>query len=281
MKIVLSLCCVLLAMLLPPVASKNERGPSFRIIDIQKRDIGYSYFDSMAITSSDDFDAFLRETSQQIGWNNRQQFEEALLNAQLDFNQEALVLLRHNEGSGSVQVSFETPVLQDKTLLCAIRGKPPLGLGTADMAYYCFALVVSKLLVNQVQLNAAEGGFSERPLPPIHFSLTERQPLKFLRQDPPPKSPPLNCPKLNLACPKDALETGKTYVVRLRVEGVNPDDDATCCNWSVSTGQIVEGQGTRSLKIRIDDPSKEVTATVEVRGIDPYCNRLASCSFGR
>jgi hypothetical protein len=277
MKIVLSLCCVALAMLLHPIALKNESGTSFRTINIHQREIGYSYFDSMAITSSQDFKAFLEEISQQLYWNNRQDFVDALLKAQVDFNQEALVLLRHDEGSGAVRVSFETPVLQEKTLLCEIRGELR-GLGTADMAYHCFALAVSKSLVNKVQLNAV-AGLDERPRPTILLSTTERQPLTMRRDTPPQKPSPSDCPKLILGCPTDLLETGKTYLVRLLVEGGNPKDDVNY-NWSVSGAEIVGGQGTRSLEVRINHPNKIVKAWVELGGINPYCDRMASCSCG-
>ncbi|MBA3514125.1 MAG: hypothetical protein H0T77_07115 [Pyrinomonadaceae bacterium] len=115
------------------------------------------------------------ETSQKF-WNNRKEFEDALRNANLDFTKEALVLLRHTEGSGSVQVTFETPILQDRILLCEIRGKPipPGYLGTADMADYCLAVAVSKSHISQVELQAVEGGFSARRLAPIVFPIIEK-----------------------------------------------------------------------------------------------------------
>jgi hypothetical protein len=178
MKIFLSLCCVMLAMVLHPTTS----APSFRVINIPQREFGYSHFESMAITTSEDLNAFLEEMSQ-LSWNNRQVFVDALLDAKIDFNKEALVLLRHTEGSGSAQVSFDTPVLQDKTLLCEIRSEMT-GVGTADMAYHCFALAVSKSLVDKVQLKAASGLLGVRPLPTVLLSTTERQPLKINRPTP-------------------------------------------------------------------------------------------------
>src|SRR5262245_10665994 len=102
MKIVLSLCCVTLAMLFHPNVSNNQSESSFRTINIYQTEHGYSNFESMAITSSEDFNAFLAEIPQQIGWNNRQGFIDALVNAKIDFNREALVLLRHDEPNGSV-----------------------------------------------------------------------------------------------------------------------------------------------------------------------------------
>jgi len=44
------------------------------------------------------------------------------------------------------------------------------------MAYYCLAVVVSKSAVSQVELQAVEGGFSERRLTPIVFSITAKEP---------------------------------------------------------------------------------------------------------
>lgn len=265
-------------MVFHPVAPKNETAPSFRTINIYEREYGYSHFESMAITTSEDFDAFLKETSD-LAWNNRQEFVDALRNAKIDFNQEALVLLRHTEGSGSVQVSFETPVLKDKTLLCEIRGEPLRGAGTADMAYHCFALAVSKSLVDKVQLNAVSGTMAVHPLPTVLLSTTERQPLKINRPTPPEKPGPGDCPKLSLACPTDLLESGKTYEVKAVVEGGNPKYEVFY-GWSVQGAEIVEGQGLRTLKIRITQPNIIVKAFVELGGFNPYCDRLASCECG-
>jgi hypothetical protein len=102
------------------------------------------------------------------------EFVDMLLEAKVDFSKEALVLLRHSEGSGSVKVTFETPVLTDRNLHCEIRGHlfPPGYGGTADMAYYCFAVAVSKAQVSQVELQATPGGFSERRLAPIFLPIT-------------------------------------------------------------------------------------------------------------
>lgn len=174
MKIVL--CCLLLAILFYPGQLTDESAEAFRIIPIPPREHGYNNFASIVFKSKKDLDSFLTDTSTQIGWNNRKAFEDALLNAKVDFSKEALVLLRHTEGSGSVKVAFETPVLRDRNLLCVIRGRPiPPGFGgTADMAYYCFAVAVSKAQINKVELQAVEGGFKARPLPPIVLPITEK-----------------------------------------------------------------------------------------------------------
>ena len=180
MKIVI--WCLLLAILFHSSQVVDQKAQAFRSIPIPKRENGYSNFESMVITSKKDLDSFLKDTSTQIGWNNRQDFKDALLNAKLDFNKEALVLLRHTEGSGSTPVTFETPTLRDRTLLSKVEGKPfPPGYGgTTDMAYYCFAVAVSKSQVSQVELQATAGGFSKRPLAPIVLPIIENR----LRNEP-------------------------------------------------------------------------------------------------
>ena len=40
-----------------------------------------------------------------------------------------------------------------------------------DMAYYCFAVVVSRSLVREVELRAVVGGFKERELAPVIFPI--------------------------------------------------------------------------------------------------------------
>ena len=174
----LLLSSLLLAMLFQSDSITTKGSELFRIIPIPKKENGYSNFASIALTSEDDFNSFMKRTATQIGWNNRKEFEDALREAKVDFTKEALVLLRHDEPSGSVQVTFERPALQDMKLVCEIRGKPipPGFLGTADMAAYCFAVVVSKSAVKQVELQAVEGGFHERRLPSIVFPIVPEEP---------------------------------------------------------------------------------------------------------
>ena len=211
MKIVL--WCLILAILFHAGQLIDESAQSFRIIPIPSRENGYSNFASIVFMSQKDLDSFLTDTSTQIGWNNRQEFEDALRNAKLDFSKEALVLLRHTEGSGSVQVEFETPILQDRNLLCEIRGRPvpPGHGGTADMAYYCFAVAVSKSHVSQVELQAVEGGFSERRLAPIVLPIIEKEPANKPLQPPVKQNQLQDCPRISVACP-DAGRGGNTPI---------------------------------------------------------------------
>jgi len=277
MKIALSLYCVMLAMLFHPVAPKSEA--PFRIINIHQTDSGYQYFDSIAIISAEDFNAFVGEISRQQYWSDKQGFVDALLKAKVNFNQEALVLLRRSVGNGGVGVSFENPVLQEKTLFCKIGGEAQ-GAAIDVVSYHCFALAVSKSLVNRVQLNSSPDFAGQPPPPAILLSTTERQSFNMRRDPPPPPKPsPSECPKLIVGCPNDVLETGKTYEVKLLVEGSNLKDDVTY-NWSVTGAEIAGGQGTRGLVVRIKEPNEIVKVWVSLGGVNPYCDAVANCSCG-
>jgi hypothetical protein len=280
MKIVL--CCLLLAILFhPPGQLTDDSAQSFKIIPIPTRENGYSNLASIVFMSKKDLDSFLTDTSTQIGWNNRQGFEDALLNAKLDFSKEALVLLRHTEGSGSVKVTFETPILQGRNLLCEIRGRPipPGYAGTGDMAYYCFAVVVSKAQVSQVELQAIEGGFSERRLAPIVLPIIEKEPANNLLQLPVKENRIQDCPTISVTCP-DAGRGGNTPIrFKASITGGKPNSEMPY-NWSVSKGTIRQGQGTAVIEVDVTGVGLEgLTATVEVNGFDPNCNRVASCSM--
>ncbi len=84
------------------------------------------------------------------------------------------------------------------------------------------------------------------------------------------------CPKLVITCPGELPESGKIYVVKLRVEAADSAKKLSY-KWSVSSGEIVDGQGTPTLKVRFTD--KSLTATVEVGGLRANCGNTASCSF--
>lgn len=47
--------------------------------------------------------------------------------------------------------------------------------------------------------------------------------------------------------------------------------------WSQTNGKIIDGQGHRRLRVKATGvPDTEIIATVNVRGLDPACNREAS-----
>lgn len=276
MKIILG--CLLLAILSHAGQLTDESTQSFRIIPIPNRETGYGNFASIVFMSKKNLDSFLTDTSTQMGWNNRREFEDVLLNAKLDFSKEALVLLRHTEGSGSIQVTFETPILQDGKLLCEIRAKPiPPGYGgTADMAYYCFAVAVSKSQVSQVELQAIEGGFSARLLAPIVLPIIEKEPTNKLLHPAVKQNQIQDCPGISVTCP-DAGPGGNTPIrFRASVTGGKPMGEVSY-NWNISKGTITQGQGTAVIEVTGMD-LEGLTAVVEINGFERNCARVASCS---
>ena len=88
------------------------------------------------------------------------------------------------------------------------------------------------------------------------------------------------CPKLLVDCADEVPRYGETYTVQLRVEGADPATKLSY-KWSVGGGggEIVEGQGTPTLKVRCTHPENTITTTVEVGGLPGDCENTASCTF--
>ena len=274
MKIVL--CCLLLAILFHPGPVSDQSAQSFRIIPIPTRENGYGNFASVVLMSQQELGSFLAHISTQSGWNHRQEFENALLGAKVDFSKEALVLLRHTEGSGSIKVTFETPVLQDGNLIFEVQGKPinPGYAGTDDMAYYCFALAVSKTQVKQVELRTSKGGL----LAPIVLPIVERDSANNQWHPSVTKDLFQGCPTISVSCPSD-VERNKPVKFQASIIGGKPNT-VMPYGWSVTKGKITFGQGTAVIEVDVTGVDLEgLTATVEVSGFHPECPRVASCTI--
>lgn len=127
-----------------------------RVIAIPARENGYSNFETMVIVTQADLDQFMKKVADQPGWNEQAAFTKAIKEAKLDFDKELLVLIRRDEGSGSVQVTFHKPVVEGKKVICKIDRKVP-EIGTADMAFYCHALAVAKDGPTSVELQVQGG----------------------------------------------------------------------------------------------------------------------------
>src|SRR6185503_13145281 len=92
----------------------------------------------------------------------------------------------------------------------------------ADMANYCFAVAVTKSEVTQVELQAIEGGFSERHLPTIVLPITESQPANYPVTPPIKQSEVLDCPTVTVTCPAAGAAGNKTIKFRVNVAGGKP-----------------------------------------------------------
>lgn len=123
-------------------------------LEIPKREHGYRNFDARLLTSEAGLEAFIADVKTQDGWNNREAFVSGLRADKLDFAKSALLLLRHTEGSGSVRVWLEPAVTRGDELVVEI-GKEVPPMGTKDMAYYCFALVVPLDAAKRVRITGS------------------------------------------------------------------------------------------------------------------------------
>jgi len=87
----------------------------------------------------------------------------------------------------------------------------------------------------------------------------------------------LVCPTLTVNCPSE-VEDGAPATFTANFTQGTPVVSETY-NWTVSAGTITSGQGTSSITVDTKGTGGQtITATVEVGGVDPTCNRTASCS---
>lgn len=147
-------------------AGPPDAPQTFRTVSIPKRENGYGKFDSVVIGSRAELDRFLSARASEPSWGSAQSdFVRAIEETNLDFAREALVLIRHTEGSGSVPVSFDAPRLDSTRLVSTIRRESLSGPGTGDMAYYALALAVSKDKVSAVTVRVNDQETATLPVP--------------------------------------------------------------------------------------------------------------------
>ena len=123
--------------------------PTYRQVPIPLREHGYQPLTRRVIRTREGLERLLDQAAQQDGWNDRSAFHAALVAANVDFDHEALVLLPHQEPSGSNRITPQLPMLADGVVTwTVVRAEPEVG--TADMAYYALALVVDLETVDRV-----------------------------------------------------------------------------------------------------------------------------------
>lgn len=143
----------------------------FRRVDVPTEEHGYNGFKSQVIDSEQKLNAFIKQVEGESGWNNRASFLKALADAKIDFTNETLVLIRQAEGSGSNRVSFAPPELKGDKLVCVIH-REVSQIGTADMAYYCFAVAVIKGKAKEAEVWVNTKGTPKADKPVAVLSLT-------------------------------------------------------------------------------------------------------------
>ncbi len=130
------------------------------LIDIPLREHGYSNFNTTVISTKKQFDDFLKAVDSQDNWNDKSGFVKVLSNTEIDFDQHNVMLYRHTEGSGSIDVRVGGASVKGDWLSIKVLREVPDG-GTDDMAYYTFAYKVKKTITS------VEFSFSERESPRI------------------------------------------------------------------------------------------------------------------
>lgn len=82
------------------------------------------------------------------------------------------------------------------------------------------------------------------------------------------------CPTVSVSCPSD-LDYTKPAMFKASISGIATD--GIRYDWTVSSGTILEGQGTAT--ITVDPGGQVITATVTVSGLPNSCSTQASCSL--
>ncbi len=123
----------------PEIVSPNDVSS----IVIPNREHGYQFLENTVIKSSEKFDQFIEDVTNQQFWNNKDAFISVLQSEDIDFNIYNIIIFPHTEGSGSITVTPQEPVWEGGKVIIDIRRDVP-EIGTADMAYYAFVYKVSK-----------------------------------------------------------------------------------------------------------------------------------------
>jgi len=112
-------------------------------IKIPDREHGYKSFEPTIIESPDEFEKFIAEVEEQDHWNKKDKFMAVLQRDIVDFTTHNIIIFPHTEGSGSIAVTPQEPILENHSAIIVIdRIEPPIQ--TEDMAYYAFAYKINK-----------------------------------------------------------------------------------------------------------------------------------------
>lgn len=86
------------------------------------------------------------------------------------------------------------------------------------------------------------------------------------------------CPTISIQCPTEFVDPGVPLTVSVNLSGGDPELEITY-NWQVSAGEIVAGQGTPTITVDTTGlAGQHPTATVEIGGLPPECDRQESCT---
>jgi hypothetical protein len=143
--VLLASCAVI-----PPGAGPLAVGRGgVRVIDIPAAGAHLLNENSAVIHAPAEFEAFLDRATAQLGANDPAGFVQQLKAGRPDFARQVLVLVRHDECSGS-GFRFNCSVDRSKKLICEVRMQR---LGTnRDLVPYWFAVAADKEAVDRVEV---------------------------------------------------------------------------------------------------------------------------------
>jgi hypothetical protein len=83
---------------------------------------------------------------------------------------------------------------------------------------------------------------------------------------------PCSCPTISVISPTESIKAGEIITFEADMSGNLVTD--VVYNWSVSQGEIIEGQGKSKINVRTTSEmaGSKLTATVDISGTDPACN---------
>ncbi|MGB7209405.1 MAG: hypothetical protein WBD27_12140 [Pyrinomonadaceae bacterium] len=87
------------------------------------------------------------------------------------------------------------------------------------------------------------------------------------------------CPTISVIGPAGITEPGELFFFSAKIDGEVPKNISY--RWSVSKGEVIEGQGSLSIKVRAEWKTEiTLTATLEVVGLPEGCPKAASETAG-
>jgi len=81
------------------------------------------------------------------------------------------------------------------------------------------------------------------------------------------------CPTITITAPSGLITRDYPITFTALVE---PTQQALTYRWTISSGKIIEGQGTDAIEVLIDKYGSNTTATVEIDGLQKGCTNIAS-----
>jgi hypothetical protein len=156
----------------------SEDKIDIEFLTLTPREHGYSNFETTVIKSEEELNSLINEFIGQPNWNEKESILGEIREWDIDFDTSYVVFYRHTEGSGSIEVSVEEPILEGSIPTINILRDVPEE-GTDDMAYYCYAFKVnrnySEIMIDSNTITIADSSDVDDTLPVLDtMSITQK-----------------------------------------------------------------------------------------------------------